>query len=246
MAKIFLRHSQNVIQMITDYLKLCRVSNLPTVWTNVLAAVVLSGSDFSGYIAVPAFSMSLFYSGGMCMNDVLDSGLDRLRRPSRPIPSGLISPFRGAVFSAVLLLAGLLVLGFSPYPEALYSGSVLLALIIAYNLFHNMFTGSILLMAGCRFMIFAVTAAAVQGRAAKFVLMAGAIQFLYTIAISYMARLEKKHFSSLVFPIIPFMIAGFSLVDGLVLGFVAGPVWLLAGLSGACLTVLAQKFVRGD
>ena len=45
---------------------LCRASNLPTVWTNVLAAALLSGADAGpGTIGLLALSLSAFYCGGM-------------------------------------------------------------------------------------------------------------------------------------------------------------------------------------
>jgi hypothetical protein len=73
-------------------LRLGRVSNLPTVWTNVLAAVVLSGGDWrSRHLALLLISMSLCYVGGMYLNDYFDRAIDARERPERPIPSGAIS-----------------------------------------------------------------------------------------------------------------------------------------------------------
>ena len=47
-------------------LRLGRVSNLPTVWTNVLAGVVLSGAPLSlGITLVLMLALSLFYVAGM-------------------------------------------------------------------------------------------------------------------------------------------------------------------------------------
>ena len=50
------------------YLDLCRVSNLPTVWTNVLAALLLAEGEFVwSHVTLLALSLSLLYSGGMCL-----------------------------------------------------------------------------------------------------------------------------------------------------------------------------------
>ena len=52
-------------------LRLGRVSNLPTVWTNLLAAVVLAGGAVSDGRILPLLAaMSLFYIGGMYLNAV--------------------------------------------------------------------------------------------------------------------------------------------------------------------------------
>ena len=73
-------------------LKLGRVSNLPTVWTNVLAGTVLAGGDWrSGRIGFVLIAMSLFYIGGMYLNDYFDRAVDARERPTRPIPAGDIS-----------------------------------------------------------------------------------------------------------------------------------------------------------
>ena len=64
--------------LMRSYLELCRASNLPTVWTNTLAAVLLArrGEPFSagalGAALAVGAALSLFYLGGMALNDVLD------------------------------------------------------------------------------------------------------------------------------------------------------------------------------
>ena len=74
------------------YLKIGRVSNLPTVWTNVLAGAFLSGhaADLPTLRWV-MLAITLFYTGGMYLNDAFDADIDALERPNRPIPSGQIS-----------------------------------------------------------------------------------------------------------------------------------------------------------
>ena len=78
------------------WLRLGRVSNLPTVWSNVLAALALSGglSQAAGipalHVALLAAAFSLFYVGGMYLNDAFDRHIDARERPQRPIPSGQV------------------------------------------------------------------------------------------------------------------------------------------------------------
>jgi len=42
------------------------------------------------------------------------------------------------------------------------------------------------------------------------------------------------------------MLAGISLVDGIVIASLVSFPWLLAGIAGALLTWAGQRFVRGD
>lgn len=42
------------------------------------------------------------------------------------------------------------------------------------------------------------------------------------------------------------MLAGISLLDGMILAVLVEAVWLLAGLGGAALMQGGQKYVRGD
>jgi len=101
-------------------LTLGRTSNLPTVWSNMLAGAVLSGAVFGPRtFALLLICGSAFYEGGMFLNDAFDAELDARERPGRPIPSGLVT--RGAVFSLGfgLLGAGLaLFLGFQFFRRA--------------------------------------------------------------------------------------------------------------------------------
>ena len=90
-------------------LTLGRTSNLPTVWSNMLAGAVLSGAELApGPLLLLMLCGSAFYEGGMFLNDAFDAELDAKQRPGRPIPAGLVS--RKVVFTIGygLLGAGLL------------------------------------------------------------------------------------------------------------------------------------------
>src|ERR1700752_804849 len=92
-------------------LKLGRVSNLPTVWTNTLAgALVAGGSWQDARLAIAVLAMSLFYEGGMFLNDYFDREIDARERPERPIPSFEIAPGAVAAIGSGLIAAGLLLL----------------------------------------------------------------------------------------------------------------------------------------
>jgi 4-hydroxybenzoate polyprenyltransferase len=235
------------LKTVKAYLDLCRVSNLPTVWTNVLAAVVLSGAEVSWPLfSLLSLSLSFFYSGGMCLNDICDAGIDRLKRPSRPIPSGRVS-LRGAwLFTGILFTIGLTLLAAVPHPRAILAGMALLLFIIAYDFLHKALYLSIFLMATCRLTVFVVSALAVSGTVGRYVGLAGCLQFGYVLLISVVARHENRRSEPYAVPLVPIMLAGISLLDGVVMAVAVSPVWLAAGICGAAMTLAGQRFVRGD
>ncbi len=232
---------------IKTFPELCRVSNLPTVWTNVLAATILTGTGFSWPVFLTlTISMSLFYSGGMCLNDIMDAHADGTKKPFRPIPSGRVSIKSAYTLTIALFLAALCLLLFVPYQRAIYAGILLLTVIVAYDKFHRVHPLSVILMATCRLMVFIVSAIAVSGTVGLFAAIAGLLQFAYILAISIAARYEKNKEKPFIFPVIPVMLACISLIDGIVLAVFASPVLLTAGIGGAILTMLGQKFIKGD
>jgi 4-hydroxybenzoate polyprenyltransferase len=67
------------------------------------------------------------YGGGVVFNDVFDAALDRVERPERPIPSGLISEKEGALLGTSLLIIGIAAASRFDY----LSGSIAFAIAIA-------------------------------------------------------------------------------------------------------------------
>jgi 4-hydroxybenzoate polyprenyltransferase len=89
-------------------LRLGRVSNVPTVWTNVAAGVALSSAAFPlGIFAGIVVALSLFYIGGMYLNDAFDRRWDAQHRPERPIPAGHIRPWVVFTAGAVMMAVGI-------------------------------------------------------------------------------------------------------------------------------------------
>src|SRR3954453_15871774 len=117
--------------------RLGRVSNLPTVWTNVLAATVLAGADpVSASALLAGVAMTLFYVGGMYLNDAFDREIDRRERPSRPIPSGVVSAKTGFSAGLGVRAAGVGLMAIAGMASAV-AGVALAAAIIAYDLRHK-------------------------------------------------------------------------------------------------------------
>ena len=141
------------------HLELARASNLPTVWSNGLAASVLTGAaPTPGGLALALVALSCLYVAGMYLNDACDAQADARERPGRPIPSGRIA--RRAVFAgaAAWAVAGLgaaaLAAAASPAPDLGLGWALafvaLAACIAAYDAHHRNNRFSPLLMAGCR------------------------------------------------------------------------------------------------
>jgi hypothetical protein len=145
------------------YLQLARISNLPTVFSNVLVGAALA----SGFVlpdwtllALTTIAVSLFYIGGMALNDLLDRLVDQKERPHRPIPSGALSIQEARTFTFWCFLGGVLILQFST-PFAMVPGFGLIASICLYNFFHKRWSGSLIFMGICRALVYVVEATAV-------------------------------------------------------------------------------------
>jgi hypothetical protein len=171
-------------------LRLGRVSNLPTVWTNVLAGVVLSaGSLGPGGWTLLLLGLSLLYVAGMYLNDAFDADIDAAERPSRPIPNGEAS--RTAVFANGfgLLAGGMLCIALfgGGAPQA---GLALAVAIVVYDAVHKQTVLAPLLMALCRLLIYPVAALAASGAFSSALFWGATGLFCYIAGLTYAARQE--------------------------------------------------------
>jgi hypothetical protein len=179
-------------------LTLGRTSNLPTVWSNMLAGAVLSGAAFGWQTLVLLLICgSAFYEGGMFLNDAFDAELDARERPGRPIPSGLVT--RGAVFSLGfgLLGAGLGLLAAAPFLRltlpglrATLAGFGTCVAVLAYNKWHKGHAWSPIVMGACRAGLYATAALAVSAKLGSNVLIGAGALWLYIVGLTHIARFE--------------------------------------------------------
>jgi 4-hydroxybenzoate polyprenyltransferase len=223
------------------YLLLSRVSNLPTVWTNVLAGMcVVSGViDGLAYIQV-ALAISAFYTGGMFLNDAFDEPFDRRSRPERPIPSGDVS--RGEVFfiGGALLLVGEVLL--IRRPTSLALGVLLAGAILIYNYRHKGSHVAPIVMGACRGLVYCVAAAYTAGLTVA-AGVAATVVAAYVAGLTVVAKLAGPSARWLV----PTLIAAISLVDAAVIALTSSSVGLtLLAACGFPLTLFLQRFVPGD
>ncbi|MEI6536565.1 MAG: UbiA family prenyltransferase, partial [Verrucomicrobiaceae bacterium] len=146
-----------------DWLELARVSNLPTVWTNILAAWLLAGGTWNWHPLVWLFfGGSLIYTGGMILNDAADVKFDREFRQGRPLPSGRVSVTSAWAIGTGSLLAGFLTMVWGA-ETCIWITSALVAAIVFYDLYHKPWAGSVFIMGSCRTLLYLVAASAVTG-----------------------------------------------------------------------------------
>ena len=53
------------------------------------------------------FASVFLYAGGVILNDVFDYKLDKVERPERPIPSGVVSLRNASLYGSLAMLIGL-------------------------------------------------------------------------------------------------------------------------------------------
>ena len=169
------------------HLILGRVSNLPTVWSNILCAWLLLDAGSLSTLSILLLAGSALYTGGMYLNDYADVDFDRVHAPERPIPAGLISRFevlRGAwVWCAVGLVAAACV-SLASFGCAL----VLLLCILAYTYVHKRSSTGPLFMAACRALLYVWVAIGVTHTLEpRIAILAGAL-YSYILGLSYIAR----------------------------------------------------------
>ncbi len=175
----------------TTLLRLGRVSNLPTVWTNTLAGTLIAGGSWQdARVAIVVVAMSLFDEGGMFLNDYFDRHIDARDRPERPIPSFEIASHTVAAIGSTLIVAALALLAILGL-AALGLGLLLAAFIVAYDFRHKGNPFAPVMMGICRALIYAVAAMALVGTLSGPLIIAAIALLAYVAGLSYAAWQER-------------------------------------------------------
>ncbi len=226
-------------------LELGRVSNLPTVWTNVLAGIVLSGGGGApGLIVLLLASLTLLYTGGMFLNDAFDREIDARERPGRPIPSGRISA--AAVFSwgfgmlgggvLLLLAAGYTITDSAEWRPAA-AGLALAGAIVLYDAWHKGNPVSPLIMGLCRMLVYVTAGYAVASALPAPLFLGAGVLLCYLIGLTFAAKQENLNRITNLWPLlflaVPFVYApAVPGLDGAGMAIYAGfAAWVLYALS---------------
>jgi UbiA prenyltransferase family len=191
-------------------LQLGRVSNLPTVWSNVLAGTVLAGGQpWRPATLLVMLAVSLLYIGGMYLNDAFDRDIDAQERPTRPIPAGLVAA--NTVFAAGfgMLLAGITLAMAAAVvggPETVWrpvlASLALAAAIVFYDFNHTDNALSPLFMGLCRVLAYLTAGYAAVREPAIGVFVAALVSLSYLIGLTYIAKQEAHDGIGRLWPLI--------------------------------------------
>jgi 4-hydroxybenzoate polyprenyltransferase len=234
--------------------RLGRISNLPTVWTNTLVGVTLAGGTIMDpRVPLLLVALSLFYLGGMYLNDAFDREFDARARPDRPIPAGQVSA--STVFAAGfgLLAAGLILLALAGFGfpggtgwRPLASGAALAAAIVVYNAYHKNNPLSPVLMGLCRVLVYISAAAAIVAVPDTALLLAALVLLSYLIGLTYTAKREHLNELGSLWPLAALAVpVGFGVTLALQVPLVWPFVLLFAGWILYALRLLRRR-ARGD
>jgi hypothetical protein len=189
-------------------LDLARISNLPTVWSNVLAGAVLAGeSPEARPIVVAGVTGSLLYSGGMFLNDAFDAEIDARERPERPIPSGrikkktVLAAGLGMLSLAVAVLAAFSLVDGEVHASNLIGTALAVAVaVVVYDRWHKGVAWSPVVMGFCRAGLYVLGAVAVASRIERSVALPAVSLLLYVVGLTHVGRFENASTVGRVWP----------------------------------------------
>ena len=175
-------------------LLLGRTSNLPTVWSNCLAAWLLAGGALSEVDDVLKYAWlnigaTLLYLAGMFLNDAFDVKFDREHRAERPIPSGAISVKAVWILGIGQLILGTACVVWINIPAAVCA-LALVGSILWYDWLHKKITWSPLIMGLCRLFLYLLTGAVAVGTLTLPVVLGSVALWAYIVGLSNIARKE--------------------------------------------------------
>ena len=174
------------LKKIFIHLRLARASNLPTVWSNVTGAYLLSGSNHYLQLSLSLIGSSFLYASGMYLNDWFDADYDAQNAQHRPLPKGEINKRTVLIYSVLGFFIGTTSIILAS-PSAAPWACLLVSLIIWYNADHKGTQISPYVMAGCRFTLYPMVSFACTASVSPSVFLAGSALFCYTLGISFTA-----------------------------------------------------------
>ena len=183
---------------------------------------------------------SLFYTGGMFLNDAFDAELDARVRPERPLPAGDVPRSEAFLIASVLLVLGLALLVTAL--STLLWGAALAAAITFYDYRHKGDVFAPVVMGACRGLVYCIAASAAGGVTTA-AAVGAIIMVLYVTVLTIVAKLAGGNARWLV----PLMIAAISLIDaGFVLTMTGNRSVALLAAMGFPATLALQRLVPGD
>lgn len=133
-------------KVLLGYARLARPANLPTAAADIFAGTAIGGlyleqnllevlsSEWGLFFLFLVLSSVFLYAGGVILNDVFDYRLDKIERPERPIPSGVVPLVSASIYGFSVLLMGI---GFA-FLVSLLSGLIAVALALSILLYDGL------------------------------------------------------------------------------------------------------------
>ena len=234
------------------FLVLGRMSNLPTIGSNILLAWAISGGNHNNIfqIAMTLLSGAALYTGGMFLNDYFDADFDQLHRKERPIPSGAISRKEVGGLGAGLMILGWIWFAYSGWISGIL-GTALVGAILLYNYRHKGNPLSPWIMAACRFFLILAAASVFQSGSSvsisvsawpiNAVVWAATAVAAYIVGLTYIAKAESapvkkktQFWEAIILISFPWMLCFLGLTGkggpfqlGSAIGLVSATVWTL-------------------
>jgi 4-hydroxybenzoate polyprenyltransferase len=179
------------------------------VWTNALTAITISRGEFSPAATVLSLlAVSMFYTGGMFLNDAFDREIDAAERPERPIPSGLVETSSVFVAGYAQLAIGASLLtalaadgGPRRAAAAALAALALAGTIIRYDMRHKGSALAPVVMSACRGLVYVCVAVAVAGTPNAALLAGAAALMCYVAGLTYVAAQENLAAVSNLWPL---------------------------------------------
>lgn len=206
------------------HLALARISNTPTVISNVLAGAVLAAPlMFDRRIVFVAIAMALFYTAGMYLNDLFDYEIDTRERPERPLPSGRVDVTVAWMLTIAMTGLGLVLLA-TVSVASFISGVVLVALIAVYDFWHKGNPIGPLLMAGTRVLVYVTAFAAYSTNFSSELVLWCIVMLAYVAGLTSIAKTESLPSVGRYWPLAAVLLP---VIAALIADPANGGVWLL-------------------
>ncbi len=227
-------------------LRLGRVSNLPTVWTNVIAGATIANTAATvADIVTVGLAMTAFYVGGMYLNDFFDREIDARERPGRPIHAGDIGAVTVSAIGFALLAAGVALLAPFGFLTAGW-GLALAAAIVLYNAWHKGNSFAPLIMGLCRALVYVGTGAAVSGNILPALIVGATALAAHVVGLTYAAKQENLNHIGRLWPLAVLAVPLLLALPGISTGWIVIVVALLLCTVDIVAVRLLAKRATGD
>lgn len=236
-------HDNDLATKLRGYLALARISNSPTVATDVLAGAALAAPLVPSWtLVILIVSLVLFYTAGMFLNDICDYEIDKRERAERPLVTGVISLQEAWIATVAMfgIANGLLLpLGW----RVSVAGLVLTGFIVLYDTWHKKNIISPLIMGANRFMVYIIAYLAFSSVLGANILVPAGLLLLYILGLTFVAKSETSSESFTKYWPMGVLLLPAAYYGA---GMLANPLGLLAVIAFAGWVVFSATYIYAD